>query len=118
MIFSCRNACLAASVAGAVLAHQEALGRRAMVALVAVGETHPDGSLRFAVEDLLAAGAVVEALAALGVDFCSPEAAAAAAAFTGLRRATAHLLTASTTGQQLDPDEVRRAARPDVASPR
>jgi phosphosulfolactate phosphohydrolase-like enzyme len=55
-----------------------------------------------AVEDLLAAGAVVEALAVLGIDAAPPEAAAAGAAYVGLRRATRHVLTASVGAGLLD----------------
>jgi hypothetical protein len=90
----------AGAVARWILDEQVRLGRRAMIALVAAGATTPEGTLRFAVEDLLAAGAVVDALAALGIDYSSPEAAAACAAFTGLRGAVAHLLTASVSGQE------------------
>lgn len=90
----------AAAVARWILDEQVRLGRRAMVALVAAGATSAAGTPRFAVEDLLAAGAVVDALAALGIDYSSPEAAAACAAFTGLRGAVAHLLTASVSGQE------------------
>jgi len=89
------------AVARWILDEQVRLGRRAMVALIAAGgETTPDGFTRFAVEDLLAAGALVDALAVLGIDYASPEAAAACAAFTGLRGAVAHLLTASVAGQE------------------
>lgn len=90
----------APAVAGWILDEQVRLGRRAMVALVAAGGATPEGGTRFAVEDLLAAGAVVDALAGVGIDYCSPEAAAACAAFTGLRGAVAHLLTASVSGQE------------------
>lgn len=90
-----------AAAAAWVLAEQVRLGRRAMVSVVAAGGTTASGVPRFAVEDLLAAGAVVDALAALGIDYSSPEAAAACAAFTGLRGAVAHLLTASVSGQEL-----------------
>jgi hypothetical protein len=89
----------APAVAQWILDEQVRLGRRAMVALVAAGGTTASGGTRFAVEDLLAAGAVVDALATLGIDYSSPEAAAACAAFTGLRGAVAHLLTASASGQ-------------------
>lgn len=88
------------AVARWILDEQVRLGRRAMIALVAAGGTAADGGPRFAVEDLLAAGAVVDALASLGIDYSSPEAAAACAAFTGLRGAVAHLLTASVSGQE------------------
>lgn len=90
----------AEAVARWILDEQVRLGRRTMVALVAAGGTTAAGSMRFAVEDLLAAGAVVDALAGLGIDYASPEAAAACAAFTGLRGAVAHLLTASASGQE------------------
>ena len=89
----------AEAVARWILDEQVRLGRRTMVALVAAGDTTATGGPRFAVEDLLAAGAVVDALAALGIDYASPEAAVACAAFTGLRGAVAHLLTASVSGQ-------------------
>lgn len=90
----------ATAVARWILAEQVRLGRRAMIALVAAGGATPSGSTRFAVEDLLAAGALVDALASVGIDYSSPEAAAACAAFTGLRGAVAHLLTASVSGQE------------------
>ena len=56
---------------------------------------------RFAVEDLLTAGAVIDAIADTGIDFTSPEAAAAIGAYAGLRNATGHVLTASVTGKQV-----------------
>jgi hypothetical protein len=108
----------APAVARWILDEQVRLGRRAMIALVAAGgavagpaeaagaAAAPGSGTapRFAVEDLLAAGAVVDALAASGIDYSSPEAAAACAAFTGLRGAVAHLLTASVSGQELVAD--------------
>lgn len=84
-------------IAAWILAKQIELGDRAYVAVVAAGG--PDG--RFAVEDLLAAGAVIDAIAEVGIDYISPEAAAAVGAYTGLRNATAHVLSASVTGQEL-----------------
>lgn len=107
------------AVAERVLDEQVRLARRCIVAVIAAGTAVADsGSAataaaatttdagherppRFAVEDLLAAGAVVDALAVLGIDYCSPEVAAACAAFTGLRGAVAHLLTASVSAQEL-----------------
>jgi hypothetical protein len=83
------------------LVRQGDLGDRFTIAVVAAGEPRPDGSLRFAVEDLLAAGAVIDALADAGIDYCSPEAAAAAASYTGLVNATSHLISSSASGQAL-----------------
>jgi 2-phosphosulfolactate phosphatase len=90
----------AAEFARWCLAEQERLGGRFRIAVVAAGATQPDGSLRFAVEDLLGAGAVIEAIAELGIDHQSPEAAAAAAAYTGLRNATRHLVNASVSARE------------------
>ena len=88
-------------VADWALARQAEKGDRFSVAVVAVGESRGDGSIRFAMEDQLVAGAVIDALAALGIDHCSPEAAAAAASYVGLKRAVKHLVKASETGQAL-----------------
>jgi hypothetical protein len=84
------------------LAQQESAGGRFSVAVVAAGMPRPDGSLRFAVEDLLAAGAIIEAIAAAGIDHQSPEAAAAASAYRGLRGATRHLISASVSARELN----------------
>ena len=86
-------------VADWALARQTEKGDRFSVAVVAVGERRADGTIRFAMEDQLAAGAVIDALAERGIDHCSPEAAAAAASFVGLKRAVKHLVKASETGQ-------------------
>jgi len=107
------------AVARWVLAHQEQLGQRAKVAVVASGERRVDDTLRPAVEDQLAAGAVIGALAALGIDACSPEAAVAAASFEALRPAVRHLLTASVSARELAAvgqlDDVKIAAQLDVS---
>lgn len=95
----------AAAVAQWVLDRQAGLGDRAIVSVVAAGGEHG----RYAVEDLLAAGAVVDALAAVGLDYCSPEAAAASAAYQGLRTAAGHMLTACVAGKQLAAAEGRDA---------
>lgn len=103
----------AAAVANAALAEQHRQGGRTSIAVIAAGELTARGEgapLRFAVEDLLGAGAVVDALSALGVDHTSPEAAAACEAFRGLRGAARHLLTASGSGQEL----IERGLRDDV----
>lgn len=108
------------AVAQWILQQQVATGDRLRVAVVAAGEARDDGSIRFAVEDLLVAGAVIDALAAVGIDYAAPEAAAACAAFVGLKRATGHLLTASVTGQVLidggDRVDVEIAGKADVSS--
>ena len=90
----------AADVAASALQRQTELGGRFVIAVVAAGAPRADGSLRFAVEDLLAAGAVIEALAAVGIDHQSPEAAAAASAYSGLKNATRHLISASASSRE------------------
>lgn len=112
------------AVAERLIELQAEHGDRFMIAVVAAGELDragepgepgesggaagaPDahgaagGPLRFAIEDLLVAGAVIDALVARGVDHTSPEAAVACAAFEGLHRATRHLITASGSGVEL-----------------
>ncbi|WP_395245777.1 2-phosphosulfolactate phosphatase [Agromyces sp. MMS24-K17] len=84
----------AAATARWILDEQERLGRRAYLAVVAAGAGEG-----FAALDVLAAGAVVDALTTLGIDDTSPEAAVASAAFAGLRRAVRHLSTASAAGR-------------------
>jgi 2-phosphosulfolactate phosphatase len=115
------------AVARRILDLQEERGERLMVAVVAAGERTGDGdggggdgggdgsdgdrsSIRFAVEDQLGAGAVVDALVALGIDHTSPEAAVACAAFEGLRHAAVHLIGASASGAEL----VAQGRRPEV----
>lgn len=85
------------AVAEWILRLQAELGDRAFVAVVAAGGR--GGA--FAVEDMVAAGAVIDALADLGIDYTSPEAAAAAGAWQALRNAGSHVLTASVAGQLL-----------------
>ncbi|GAA2078408.1 hypothetical protein GCM10009840_11710 [Pseudolysinimonas kribbensis] len=87
-------------VAAWALAEQERLGGRFRIAVVAAGAARDDGTLRFAVEDLLAAGAIIDAIAGVGIDHQSPEAAAAAAAHRGLRNATRHLVNASVSARE------------------
>ena len=85
------------AVAQWILAEQVRRGDRTSIAIIAAGTE--EGA--FAVEDFLAAGAVIDALATVGIDFCSPEAASAAASFVGLKGAVGHLITASVTGREL-----------------
>jgi len=109
-----RNASAAAAAVLAALrrAQEQRSPRepRASVAVIACGALRQaqeppgrgrDADLRFAVEDQLGAGAIVDALAAGGIDHSSPEAAAACESFRGLRGAVRHLLTASGSGQEL-----------------
>jgi 2-phosphosulfolactate phosphatase len=113
----------ARAVAHAILAEQHRRGDRTSIAIIAAGELtgrEPGAALRFAIEDQLGAGAIVDALGGLGVDHTSPEAAAASEAFRGLRGAMRHLLTASGSGQELIDggrrNEVLGAAALDAAS--
>lgn len=113
----------ATAVADAILAEQERRGARMSVSIIAAGERDARDAapgVRFAVEDQLGAGAIVDALAARGIDHTSPDAAVAGESFRALRRATAHLLTASGSGLELTAagrrDEVLGAAKLDAAS--
>lgn len=107
------------AVAEWLLAEQARRGTRLSISVIASGELRGDGSVRFAVEDLLAAGAVIDALAHLGIDHNSPEAAAASASFEGLRHAVGHLISASASGKELVAedyrDDVRLAAQLDCS---
>jgi len=90
------------AVAAWVLAQQEARGDRFPVAVIAAGELRPGGGApRVAIEDLLGAGALIDALADLGIDYYSPEAAVASTAFLGCSRAVRQLITASGSGREL-----------------
>lgn len=100
-------------------------GRDASIALIAAGERWHDasGPLRPAVEDLLGCGAVLAALdpaAAVSAPRCSPEAAAARAAFVAARPRLYQTLLESASGRELLgrgwEDDVATAAALDVAS--
>ena len=119
----------ARAVADAVLDVQRRRAERTSIAVIAAGELagrQSGAPLRFAVEDQLGAGAVIDALGTVGIDHTSPEAAAACEAFRGLRAAVRHLLTASASGQELlgrtdhpqtaSREEVLNAAAVDAAS--
>ena len=113
----------ASAVADAVLAEQQRRGGRTSIAVIAAGEltgTDAGATVRFAVEDQLGAGAIIDALGALGIDHTSPDAAVASESFRALRRAVKHLLTASGSGLELIErgrrDEVLAAAAVDAAS--
>jgi 2-phosphosulfolactate phosphatase len=95
------------------------------ISIVAAGErwNTQDGPLRVAVEDLLGAGAILSALdpaGAVSAPRCSPEAAAARAAFVSSRPLIFDMLAASTSGRELVArgwsDDVATAAAHDVST--
>lgn len=101
--------CRAASEAGASAVFAGALVNASSVAaavracagpvtVIACGERWPDGSLRFAIEDLFGAGAIVAALPNLT---SSPEAKAARAAFLGAKKQLLARLLACGSGIEL-----------------
>jgi 2-phosphosulfolactate phosphatase len=112
----------ASAVAVWAYAEQERRAQRTSIAVIACGgpTEPPSGAVRFAVEDHLGAGAVIDALGALGIDHSSPEAAVAGEAFHALRRAATHLITASGSGRALAAagrsHDVKAAATVDAAS--
>lgn len=85
----------------------EQLARGATVAVIPAGERWPDGSLRFAAEDLWGAGAV---LAGLDPTLLSPEAELARAAYEGFRRRPLEHLLSCASGREL----VAKGFEPDV----
>lgn len=107
---SLRNATATAKAAYDV---QVASGQRTAINLVLAGV---DGG--FAVEDYLAAGAVADALTALGIDHSSPDVAVATEGFRPLTRALVHLFSASAAGRALTEagrrDEAKAAAQLDA----
>jgi len=102
------------AVARWALERQAELGGRFVLAVVAAGARQEDGSLRFAVEDLLASGAIISAISDLGIDHTSPEAAAALAAYAGLGNALRHLVTASVSARELGVTELDLTPRAEV----
>ncbi len=73
----------------------------ASIAIISAGERWPDGSLRPCVEDWWGAGALLAALRARGWEDLSPEAAAAEAAYHGVRHHLPEALHACASGQEL-----------------
>ena len=102
----------ARAVAGAarVMADGEAIG------VIPAGEHWPDGSLRFAVEDLLGAGAILDRLDMA----CSPEAEVMRDAWRSAERDLERKLRLSVSGRELIergfPGDVDLAAELDVSS--
>ena len=76
---------------------QPLLHRGAAVAVIPAGERWPDGSLRPSIEDLIGAGAVIEAL---GLP-CSPEAVIARETFCSVRLRLGEILRGCASGQEL-----------------
>lgn len=108
---SLRNA---SAVADAIVALQNQRQARTSVAVIACGERihRQTDEIRFAVEDQLAAGAIVSALSDRGLDHTSPDAAVMGEAFRGLSRAITHLFLASPSGREL----IERDRRDDVVN--
>ncbi|MFK0401979.1 2-phosphosulfolactate phosphatase [Microbacterium sp. NPDC090225] len=107
----------ATAVARTVQHIQEGRRARTSVALIAAGERDGSNDVRFAVEDHLAAGAIIAALTDLGIDHTAPDAAVAAEGFRALRRALGHLVSASGSARDAaDADAVAAASRLDAVS--
>lgn len=111
--------CLRNAVATARRSRELAGGES--IGVVAAGERWSDGALRPCVEDLLGAGAVLAALdpsAAANPPCCSPDAAAARAAFVAARPLLLEHLLACTSGRELAAigfvDDVHTSAALDV----
>jgi 2-phosphosulfolactate phosphatase len=110
----------ASAVAAAIADEQDGRGARTSVSIIAAGErigSDHMSPVRF-VEDLLGAGAIIDALGEHGIDHTSPEAAAAVEAYRGLGGGVRHLIGASGSGQELlargEQDDVVRAAEVDA----
>lgn len=102
----------ASAVAAWIVAEQNRSGKRLAIAVIAAGAARADG-YRFAVEDLLAAGAIIRCLGELGLDATSPEAAATESAYLGLGRALSHLVSASVSAEFVPGFDARAATRID-----
>ncbi len=100
----------ASAVASFVRAH------KGTVTIIACGERWPSGALRPAIEDIIAAGAILHEL---GEHILSPEAQMAVAAYTSARNDLTHLLLQSSSGQELIhrgyPEDVHVAALHNVS---
>lgn len=98
LIGSLRNA---SAVARAIATLQNRNQARTSVNVIAAGEADADGAVRFAVEDHLGAGAIIDALTDLGIDHTAPDAAVAAEGFRALKRALRHMVSASGSAREL-----------------
>jgi 2-phosphosulfolactate phosphatase len=87
-------------------AARDAASRGKSIAVIACGERWPDGTLRPAVEDLAAAGAIIANLTGTA----SPEARAAVAAWNSARNALGEFLMTCASGREL----VERGFKEDV----
>ena len=98
--------CIRNATATARHARRLAAEGNGVIAVIAAGERWgtADGPVRHAVEDLLGAGAILAALdpsAAVGAPHCSPEAAAARAAFVAARPRLHEAIVACASGREL-----------------
>jgi 2-phosphosulfolactate phosphatase len=126
LAFEARNRAtvLAGSFRNAAATADRARQLGTSVAVIAAGEHWPDhGGLRPCVEDLLGAGAILTALdpsASLAPPGCSPEAAAAQAAFMAAKPLLPTTLAAAAAGRELArigfADDVDTASQVDVSS--
>jgi 2-phosphosulfolactate phosphatase len=89
--------CVAASIRNASATAAWLMGQNRSIAVIAAGERWPDGTLRFALEDFLGAGALIAHLSGSR----SPEAATAEAAFRAAHTALRETLEQSSSGQEL-----------------
>ena len=109
VLAGCLRNARAVARAARVMANGEPVG------VIPAGEHWPDGSLRFAVEDLLGAGAILDRLDMA----CSPEAEVMRDAWRGAERDPGRLLRLSVSGRELVdrgfPGDVDLAAELDVS---
>lgn len=86
------------------------------ISVIPAGERWPDGSVRYAIEDLIGAGAILQQLQGN----ISPEAQAACAAWTAMEQALSETLLHSASGRELDQkgfkSDVELAAMHDVST--
>jgi 2-phosphosulfolactate phosphatase len=102
--------------AGAVAKMAVSLSRGADIAVIAAGEHWPDGTLRFAIEDLIGCGAILDRF---GVE-CSAEAQVALTAYQQSRPSMNELIKESVSGKELNergyPQDVELALQIDCSN--